>query len=332
MLLSLLCASSFLISFLVVALIKQRFSQQLLDIPNERSAHSQPTPRGGGLGFVVAFALTSGIGYFLLNPSLPLISLWLSLTPLIIIGLLDDRQGVPSSIRYLVQLSSASIAVTFFGAFPQSWLLEFGFGGKILAIILTIIGMTAIINFYNFMDGLDGFVAGCTAVQLGFLALYFQQPILWLLVAALAGFLVWNWSPAKIFMGDVGSTSLGAIIAIVLLNAHSNQTQAWSALTVTLPLIGDAIYTLVCRLLRKENIFQAHRSHLYQRLQKSGLSHPQVAIIYIGLTLLIAISINWLGTLGAWLSLPLIAAAIIGGEIYLMTRVSDNNLEVAKRG
>jgi UDP-N-acetylmuramyl pentapeptide phosphotransferase/UDP-N-acetylglucosamine-1-phosphate transferase len=332
MLLSLLSAISFLISFLVVALIKKRFSQQLLDIPNERSAHSQPTPRGGGLGFVVAFALTSGVSYFLLNPSLPLIPLWLSLTPLIIIGLLDDRQGVPSSIRYLVQLSAASIAVTFFGAFPQSWLLEFGFGGKILAIILTIIGMTAIINFYNFMDGLDGFVAGCTAVQLGFLALYFQQPILWLLVAALAGFLVWNWSPAKIFMGDVGSTSLGAIVAIVLLNAPSNQTQAWSALTITLPLIGDAIYTLVCRLLRKENIFQAHRSHLYQRLQKSGLSHPQVAIIYISLTLLIALSINWLGTLGAWLSLPLIIAAIIGGEIYLMTRVSDNNLGVAKRG
>jgi UDP-N-acetylmuramyl pentapeptide phosphotransferase/UDP-N-acetylglucosamine-1-phosphate transferase len=332
MLLSLLSAISFLISFLVVALIKQRFSQQLLDIPNERSAHSQPTPRGGGLGFVVAFALTSGLSYFLLNPSLPLIPLWLSLTPLIIIGLLDDRQGVPSSIRYLVQLSAASIAVTFFGAFPQSWLLEFGLGGKILAIILTIIGMTAIINFYNFMDGLDGFVAGCTAVQLGFLALYFQQPILWLLVAALAGFLVWNWSPAKIFMGDVGSTSLGAIVAIVLLNAPSNQTQAWSALTITLPLIGDAIYTLVCRLLRKENIFQAHRSHLYQRLQKSGLSHPQVAIIYISLTLLIALSINWLGNLGAWLSLPLIIAAIIGGEIYLMNRVNDNNLGVAKRG
>jgi Fuc2NAc and GlcNAc transferase len=322
MLLYLLSAASFLISLLVVALIKQRFSQQLLDIPNERSTHSQPTPRGGGLGFVVAFALTSGLSYFLLNPSLPLIPLWLSLIPLIIIGLLDDRQGVPSSIRYLVQLSSASIAVAFFGAFPQSWLLELGFGGKIMAIVLTIIGMTAIINFYNFMDGLDGFVTGCTAVQLSFLAIYFQQPILWLLVAALGGFLVWNWSPAKIFMGDVGSTSLGAIVAIVLLNANSNQSQAWSALAITLPLTGDAIYTLICRLLRKENIFQAHRSHLYQRLQKSGLSHSIVAIIYISLTLLIAVNINWGGTIGTWLSLPLILVAIIVGEIYLMSKTN----------
>ncbi|MGV2391304.1 MAG UNVERIFIED_CONTAM: hypothetical protein LVR29_33775 [Microcystis novacekii LVE1205-3] len=101
------------------------------------------------------------------------------------------------------------------------------------------------------MDGLDGLVAGCTAVQLGFLALYFQQPILWLLVAALVGFLLWNWSPAKIFMGDVGSTSLGAIVAMVLLNTQGNQGQAWSALTITFPLIGDAIYTLICRLLKK---------------------------------------------------------------------------------
>ncbi|NCS38296.1 MAG: glycosyltransferase family 4 protein [Microcystis aeruginosa BS13-10] len=331
MLLSLLSVISFLISFLVVALIKQRFSQQLLDIPNERSSHSQPTPRGGGLGFVVAFALTSGLSYFLLPPSLPLIPLWLSLTPLIIIGLLDDRRGIPSSIRYLVQLSSASVAVTFFGAFPQSWLSDLGFGGKVLAIILTIIGLTAIINFYNFMDGLDGLVAGCTAVQLGFLTLYFQQPILWLLVAALGGFLLWNWSPAKIFMGDVGSTSLGAIVAMVLLNNQGNQSQAWSALTITLPLIGDAIYTLICRLIRKENIFQAHRSHLYQRLHKSGLSHPQVAIIYIGVTLLIAISINYLRILGAWLSLPLILGLIVLGEIYLNRKVSEHNLSVTRK-
>ncbi|MFM6407503.1 MAG: glycosyl transferase family 4, partial [Microcystis sp.] len=139
----------------------------------------------------------------------------------------------------------------------------------------------------------------------------FQQPILWLLVAALVGFLLWNWSPAKIFMGDVGSTSLGAIVAMVLLNNQGDQSQAWSALTITFPLIGDAIYTLICRLFRQENIFQSHRSHLYQRLQKSGLSHSQVAIIYMAVTLLIAISINYLGNLGSWLSLPLIIGLIV---------------------
>lgn len=132
-------------------------------------------------------------------------------------------------------------------------------------------------------------------------------------------------------MGDVGSTSLGAIVPMVLLNNQVNQGQAWSALTITLPLIGDAIYTLICRLFRKENIFQAHRSHLYQRLQKSGLSHSQVAIIYMAVTLLIAISINYLGNLGAWLSLPLILGLIVLGEIYLNKRVSEQNLAVTRK-
>jgi hypothetical protein len=118
---------------------------------------------------------------------------------------------------------------------------------------------------------------------------------------------------------------------MVLLNNHGNQSQAWSALTITFPLIGDAIYTLICRLFRKENIFQAHRSHLYQRLQKSGLSHSQVAIIYMGVTLLIAISINSLGNLVAWLSLPLILGLIVLGEIYLNKRVSEHNLSVTRK-
>ena len=229
-LLPILSVASFLVSLLTVAIIKNRFSQHLLDIPNDRSSHTQPTPRGGGLGFVIAFALTSAIAYFFLPASLPLIPLWLILSPLIIIGILDDRQGVSSSIRYFVQLSVAGIAIVDLGAFPQPWLSGLGLFGQTLAIALTVIGMTAIINFYNFMDGLDGLVAGSTAIQLGFLAIYLNQPILWLLIAALLGFLVWNWSPAKIFMGDVGSTTLGATIAFVLLSSDQNSGQRWTAL------------------------------------------------------------------------------------------------------
>jgi Fuc2NAc and GlcNAc transferase len=161
-----------------------------------------------------------------------------------------------------------------------------------IASLLTIIGMTAFINFYNFMDGLDGLVAGVTAVQLGFLALWLNQPILWLLVAALLGFLYWNWSPAKIFMGDVGSTTLGAVVAIAFLSSNNTPASAWSAIAITLPLIGDAIYTLCRRLLRGENIFKAHRSHLYQRLQQSGWPHAQVATTYMGITFLIALSLS----------------------------------------
>ncbi len=321
-----LSLASFSLSLISVALIEQRFSQKLLDIPNERSSHSQPTPRGGGLGFIIAFAFTGLLAsilpsYFpqllqhqlaIPNPSF----LWLVLMPLAIIGIIDDQRSVPAGLRYLVQLAAASIAIACFGPFPQPWLTGLGIAGTAIGIILSVIAMTALINFYNFMDGLDGLVAGVTAVQLGFLAIYLNLPVFWLLVAALLGFLCWNWSPAKIFMGDAGSTVLGAAVTICLLNS-SNPLQAWSALAITLPLIGDAIYTLSRRLLRRENIFKAHRSHLYQRLQQSGWSHRQVAGTYIGFALLAATNIALFGPSGAWLSLAGVIGGIILGEFYL---------------
>lgn len=320
---------SFGISFLSVNLIRQRFRQSLLDIPNQRSSHTQPTPRGGGVGFILAFALTSAIafgnGYFHLFADLQLdlnlAIVWLVLIPLAIVGIIDDRGNVPAGVRYLVQLAAAGVAVAWFGAFPQPWLTQFGIVGNILAITLTVIGMTAIVNFYNFMDGLDGIVAGTTAIQLSFFALYLHQPLLWYLVAALCGFLWWNWSPAKIFMGDAGSTVLGATVAIALLNAGDNTVQAWSALAVTFPLVADAIYTIVRRLLRQENIFQAHRRHLYQRLQQSGWSHARVAATYMGVTLAIAVAVGFYGLKGAIIGIVGTVAVGIAGEIYLRSRV-----------
>ncbi|NJL83605.1 MAG: glycosyltransferase family 4 protein [Chloroflexaceae bacterium] len=293
---------SFWASLLAVFLIKQRWGQQLLDIPNQRSSHQQPTPRGGGLGFILPFALTSAIANLTESFSFPLLSLWLILAPLALIGILDDRQGVPARIRYLVQLTCAGMAIYWFGHFELPFLSNWGILGRIIAILLSAIGFTAYVNFYNFMDGLDGLVAGMTAVQLGFLAVYLNQPLWWLLVAALLGFLRWNWSPAQIFMGDAGSTVLGAVVAIALLRDGGNGIRAWSALAVTGPLVIDAIYTLCRRLLRGENIFQAHRTHLYQRLQVAGWSHAQVASTYIGINLLVALAIFLAGAIGAWLS------------------------------
>jgi Fuc2NAc and GlcNAc transferase len=325
-LLLILSGSSFLISLSTVALIRKSFSEKLLDVPNDRSSHTQPTPRGGGLGFIIAFAITSALTIFFSSPSslsLPLFPLWFTLIPLAIVGIIDDRQGVSSSIRYLVQLAAAGLATFYIGAFPQPWLLEFGIFGQLIAIAITVIGMTAIINFYNFMDGIDGLVASCTAIQLGFQALYLNQPVLWLLVAALIGFIIWNWAPAKIFMGDVGSTFLGATVAFSLLSNNQNSSETWSALVITLPLVGDAIYTLFRRLLNHENIFKAHRSHIYQRLQQSGLSHGQVTSIYVGLNLSIAIAIIVFGAIGSWYSFFAIIVAIILGELYLRLQLSS---------
>jgi Fuc2NAc and GlcNAc transferase len=317
MLLDILPTASLSIGLATVYLVKQKLQTVLIDIPNDRSSHTQPTPRGGGLGFIVAFAITSLIyGYY--QQTLPdLLWWWAVLAPLAIIGLCDDRWSIPSAWRYLIQLLTATIAVLHFSPFPQPWLSAFGDFGQILEIVLTVIGMTAIVNFYNFMDGLDGLVGGVAAIQVAFLAIYTDRPILWLLFAGIVGFLYWNWAPAKIFMGDAGSTFLGGFIAIALLNQPANLIHSWSSLAITLPILADAIYTLCRRLIKRENIFQAHRFHIFQRLQQSGLSHSTVAMIYIAVTISIALLILSYGTVGAIVSSVGTICLIAIGELYI---------------
>lgn len=284
---------TFCLSLFVVNLIRQNLRKQFIDIPNDRSSHTIPTPRGGGMGFIIAFAFAVVVGHIFLPQTIPQNATFvlIALLPLIGIGILDDWKNISSLGRYLVQFLVSSLIVAHYGAFPQPWLSSLGMPGEWIAIGLTVIGITALINFYNFMDGLDGLVAGVTAVQLTFLAIWFNQPFLLLLVAALLGFLYWNWSPAKIFMGDAGSTMLGATVGITLLQSDS-ATQSWSSLVILLPLIGDAIYTLICRLHRGENIFKAHRTHLYQRLHQSGWHHRQVSMFYIIGTAIIGLVIT----------------------------------------
>jgi Fuc2NAc and GlcNAc transferase len=315
-----LTVTAFLFSLITVNLIRRHLRRHLIDIPNDRSSHTTPTPRGGGLGFIIVFALCLIISQLMPDKFGMTIApqLWIALLPLIFISLLDDWKTLSASIRYPVQLFVSMLIVFQTGAFPQPWLQQFGIPGYILATVLTIVGITALINFYNFMDGLDGLVAGVSLVQVSFCAIVLHQPILWVLAGALLGFLVWNWSPAKIFMGDAGSTVLGAVMAIVLLqDATAAPANAWINLAITLPLIGDAIYTLTRRALRQENIFQAHRSHLYQRLNQAGWSHANVAIGYIGATVLVGISLSALGAFGAGISLLAAIFGILQVETYL---------------
>ncbi|MCZ2203169.1 MAG: glycosyltransferase family 4 protein [Cylindrospermopsis raciborskii PAMP2012] len=330
---------SFFLSFSLVYIIKNQLRSHLLDIPNERSSHSHPTPRGGGLGFVISFLITSTAYTWNLAPDLStktdinLNHLWLSVLPLAFVSLLDDHNHIPAWLRYIVQVISASLVVSFFGIFPQPWLTNLGPIGITIAILLTLLAMTALINFYNFMDGLDGLVAGITIIQLGFIALMGNQPIWFLMIGAIIGFLWWNWSPAKIFMGDVGSTFLGALVAIALLNyAHNySVTQSWSALTITLPIVGDTTYTLICRMRRRENIFQSHRTHLYQRLQKSGWSHSQVTISYMIFTSAIALNLYLFGNIGAWINLIITLLAIIILEVYFKQLVPNSSQYLTKQ-
>lgn len=306
-----------LLSALLVNVIRQRLRAQLLDVPNHRSSHTIPTPRGGGLGFLLAFLVALPSLLWLTPGTDPrtLASVVVVLTPLALIGYLDDLHSLPARTRYGVQLISAGLAVYCFGSFfPQPWFAALGLGGMAIAVGLTLLGFTTLVNLTNFMDGMDGLVGGVSLVQFAFLAWYVPQPIWGLLAAALVGFLWWNWPPAKIFMGDVGSTTLGGAMALALMMAPS---QPWALLALTLPLTGDGIYTLFRRLFRRENLFKAHRTHIYQRLHQRGIPSVAITLTYMGLTALIALALATLGSLGAWLSLATTGGLITLSEVYL---------------
>ena len=241
-----------------------------LDQPNARSSHVRATPRGGGVAFIVPAVL--------LAPS-PMLLLPL---PLALVGLLDDRRGLPVRLRLGVQLLTALALALQAGWSPP------------LALLLAV-PATAVINAVNFMDGLDGLVAACLAIWLVLAAAVLPAPTLLLLAAGLLGFLAWNWSPARLFMGDVGSTYLGAVLAGGLLSAARSSAGgldrgALLALGLAaMPLLGDAFSCLMRRLLAGQRLWQAHRLHLYQRLQQAGWSHSHVAGVYGGVTLVLAL-------------------------------------------
>jgi UDP-N-acetylmuramyl pentapeptide phosphotransferase/UDP-N-acetylglucosamine-1-phosphate transferase len=171
-------------------------------------------------------------------------------------------------------------------------------------LIFLIILVTALINFTNFMDGLDGLVAGCMSVTISAAAIQLEAPWpIWVLVGSLLGFLIWNWSPAKVFMGDVGSTFLGAVFAVIVLQAFS-WSEALALLLVATPLLGDACLCVLRRLIAGQRVFQPHRLHLYQRLNQKGYTHARVSIIYIVATIILAIALlfgglSWVITLAA---------------------------------
>jgi len=263
--------------------------RRLLDQPNARSSHSQPTPRGGGVAFVLVAAAASAIGWFgaafsgspgLVGSPLAMVALPLLALPLAVVGFLDDRHNLPASLRYGVQLATALLLILV-SPLPLPW----------LALPLLLIAATAVINFTNFMDGLDGLLAGCMSVAIGAVAIALAAPWpVWALVGSLLGFLLWNWSPAKVFMGDVGSTFLGAVFAGMVLQA-STWPGALGLLLVATPLLGDACLCVPRRLLAGQRVFQAHRLHLFQRLYQAGWSHARVSSLYIVATGVLALAL-----------------------------------------
>jgi len=255
--------------------------RRLLDQPNARSSHHRPTPRGAGVAFVLMTVLASAFTLLWGGPTgVPFSGVPLLALPLAVVGFLDDRYNLSAGLRYGVQLATA-LLVILVSPLSLTW----------LAVPLLVIAVTAVINFTNFMDGLDGLVAGCMAVTIAALSLALTASWpLWALVGSLLGFLLWNWSPAKVFMGDVGSTFLGAVFAGLVLQA-SSWPQALGLLLVATPLLGDACLCVTRRLLAGQRVFQAHRLHLFQRLHQAGWPHARVSLTYIAATAVLAVAL-----------------------------------------
>jgi len=312
--LSVIVVAAFSSWFLMLVLMPA-FHQNVLDYPNSRSSHRAPTPRGGGLVFV----LVAVVGSLLALSSAqwaPENLLALIATPLAVIGFVDDRCNLSPLIRYGAQLLTALLllAVT---DLPLSY--------SLLGFIL-LISVTAIINFTNFMDGLDGLVAGCMVVAISGLAISLASPLsVWVVVGALLGFLLWNWSPAKVFMGDVGSTFLGALFAGLVLQATS-WPEALGLLLVATPLLGDAFLCVPRRLLAGQQVFQPHRLHLFQRLHQAGWTHSRVSILYISATTFLAIAL----LAGGWPWVVLLAALVLLVGVWLDQRVAVPFVEASQ--
>ncbi|MFO0678089.1 MAG: glycosyltransferase family 4 protein [Polyangiaceae bacterium] len=251
----------------------QAFRIGLLDKPNERSSHSRPTPRGGGLVFVVAWTLALFVQWALgALETREFAALAIGLL-VAAVGLVDDLRGVPARVRIVIHLVAATAGVLALGdgcrlALGSGFVL-FGIAAKALAVL----GIVWSINLFNFMDGTDGIAGSEALFVLALGGAMLAGPLgtgpstaAWTLAACQAGFLVRNWPKAKVFMGDVGSGFLGYTIAVFALLGERRGTPA---LTWAIPyglFAFDATATLLRRMAAGEVWYSAHRSHAYQRL------------------------------------------------------------------
>jgi Fuc2NAc and GlcNAc transferase len=275
----------------------------LFDLPNARSSHTQPTPGGGGIGLFLGLLA----GVFVLGGSQPYTLLLFLAGLLVLTGALDDHYGLSVGLRFPLY-TLACLAAVWLLWWPLPW----------WSLILALVYSLWILNLFNFMDGIDGIAASeavFVAAAAGLLALanggdgYYVQ-FCFLLAAASAGFLCWNWAPARLFMGDAGSISIGFLLA-----ALSLQGQASGALPLVCWLIllavfiADASATLLWRAATGQAITQAHSLHLYQRLARHWSSHSRVVIALQAYNLLWLLPLAVLALLWPeWAAAALLAA------------------------
>ncbi len=302
-------------------------SRSLIDVPNPRSSHSVPTPRGGGIAIVLSFL---GATVWLLSTNNLGVSLAVALLGggglVALIGFLDDHGHIAARWRLLGHFIAAVWALYWLGGSPPltlfGILMEMGWLGDVLVAVY----LVWLLNLYNFMDGIDGIASvEAICVSLGGVLLYFLSGVglegvrvVLALTAAAAGFLWWNFPPARIFMGDAGSGFLGIVLGIFSLQAGwAEPALFWAWLILLGVFIVDATLTLLRRLLRGERVYEAHRSHAYQCASRRQGRHLPVTLAVAGLNLLwllplaMMVSLGWLdGLVGVLIAYaPLVVLA-----------------------
>lgn len=292
--------------FLTGRMRRYALARSLLDIPNGRSSHSVPTPRGGGVALVLAFLLA--LPWLAYRGGLDDAVMWAMLgsgSGVAVLGLLDDHGHIPARWRLLGHFAAAGWALYWLGGMPPVEVmgasLDLGWLGHGLAAL----GLVWLLNLYNFMDGIDGIASvEALAVCLGGALLYAVSghgELLWVplaLACAVLGFLYWNVPPARIFMGDAGSGFLGMLLGVMLLQAAWVSADLfWAWLILLGVFVVDATLTLVRRLLGGERVHEAHRSHAYQHAARRYGGHLPVTL---GAALL---NLCWLLPIALWVVL-----------------------------
>lgn len=289
--------------FLTGVLRRYALARSIIDVPNARSSHTIPTPRGGGVSIVVSFLLALPLTAVFGSASWPVVLALLGAgAGIALLGFLDDHGHIAARWRLLGHFSGAAWALFWLGGLPSLSVvgveLDLGWAGYLLAALY----LVWLLNLYNFMDGIDGIASiEAICVCVGGALLYalsghvHDAALPLLLAAAVAGFLFWNFPPARIFMGDAGSGFLGIALGILSLQAAWVESQLfWGWLILLGVFIVDATFTLLRRLLRGDKVYEAHRSHAYQYASRQFGRHLPVTLA-VGL-----INLLWLLPIALW--------------------------------
>lgn len=289
MIIALVILSASISVFLTHLMVKSRTKHGIIDIPNERSSHAIPTPRGGGTA-IVFVVLTTLVGLWLTNTMAPRDAFSIGTGALIvaIVGHLDDRGRLTSARwRLLGHVIAAIIIVIGLHGLPTLPVFGVSIDLGVIGSILGVLYLVWLLNLFNFMDGIDAItgVETLTTASCGAYLMWEIAPTsqLWFAPLALAGatlgFLILNWPPAKIFIGDVGSGFVGIILgALSIQAAHTASQLGWSWVILMGVFIVDATVTLIRRALRHEHLYVAHRSHAYQHVAIRVGRHAPVSI------------------------------------------------------